>query len=63
MVGRVTASQMASASAIVLLPFRVRFDVSWWDEPDLMTEALQLARPMMSRSTRLDADQTGRQQL
>src|SRR6185437_12912238 len=42
--------------AIVLLPFDIRLDVGRRDQPDLMTESLQLARPVVRGRTGLDSN-------
>src|ERR1044071_2347442 len=44
---------------VVLLALNVRLDELWWHEPDRVPQRSDLARPMMCRVTRLDADQRG----
>src|SRR5450631_1446410 len=44
-------------SHVVLLPFNVRFDVSWRHQPNGMAEHLKFARPMVRRSASLYANQ------
>src|SRR5215470_2578472 len=48
---------------VVLMPFHVGLHISRRHEPDLMTERLQFARPVMGRGTCFNADQARRQLL
>jgi hypothetical protein len=59
MLALVTASQIAWASVAFLLPFNVGFYISRWHQAHGMPERLELARPMMRRSTGLDPTRHG----
>jgi hypothetical protein len=62
MVGRTTASQIASASAASFLFVLTKgLHVLGRDEPHLVAEGLQLPRPVVRARAGLDADQAGRQ--
>ena len=59
MVLRITASLMASASAAsVFTALDERFDVGWWNEAHIMAEVRDLARPIVSATACLHANQT-----
>jgi hypothetical protein len=58
-VGRLTASQMASASAVsVLLTLHIRLDVARRHQPNIMTQLAQFPRPIMRSRALLYLDQT-----
>ena len=59
MVGRLTASQIASASPASVLPrFTYGVIVGRRHQPNLMAEPDQLAPPVVARAASLHADQT-----
>jgi hypothetical protein len=55
--GLVTASQIAAASAVVLVSLDVGLHVGRRHQSDLMAQHDQLARPMMRRRAGLRADE------
>jgi hypothetical protein len=57
MLALVTASQRFCISHVVLLPFDVGLNVSWWHQSHGMAKCLQLARPMVRRGAGLNANQ------
>src|SRR5215475_1736982 len=50
-------------SSIVLLPLHVGLHIGRWHQPDLVTERLQFARPVVGRGTSFNPDQARRQLL
>src|SRR4051794_9410284 len=49
-----------SVDGIVLMPLHIGLNVSWLYQLCGVTECLELARPVVRRGTRLDADQAWR---
>ena len=46
---------------IVLVPLHIEFDVSWLDQPNVMSQRCDLPRSMVRAGASLHADQAGRQ--
>ena len=56
--GRVTASQMAAASAASVFPrFHVRLHIGWQHEPDVVSHLLKPPSPIVSTSASLQANE------